>query len=79
MNMKILEVVTPLSIYHGCSTQTTFWEENFTLGELTPVNMKICGSCNVRKQIDIKNGEKYITLDMPLNFGSLYKIKFKYS
>ena len=28
--MKFLVVVTPLSIYHGCSTQKTFWEEKFT-------------------------------------------------
>ena len=28
--MKLLEVVTPLSIYHGCSTRKMFWEEKFT-------------------------------------------------
>ena len=28
--MKFLVVVTPPSIYHGCSTQKTFWEEKFT-------------------------------------------------
>ena len=39
MNMKLLEVVTPLSIYHSCSTGNFFWrgkftgEENFTLGD----------------------------------------------
>ena len=30
INMKFLEVVTETSIYHGCSTQETFWEEKFT-------------------------------------------------
>ena len=28
--MKFLVVVTPPSIYHGCSTRKTFWEEKFT-------------------------------------------------
>ena len=28
--MKFLIVVTPPSIYHGCSTQKTFWEKKFT-------------------------------------------------
>ena len=27
--MKVLVVVTPPSIYHGCSTWKTFWEEKF--------------------------------------------------
>ena len=27
--MKFLAVVTPPSIYHGCSTRKTFWEEKF--------------------------------------------------
>ena len=75
MNMKILSVVTTPSIYHGCSTQDTFWEGNFTPSEFTPVNMKHCGHCNVRKHREIKNGENYITLDIYLKFGSLDKIK----
>ena len=37
--------------------------------------MKKCGNRNCRKHIDIKNGEKYITLDISLEFGSLDKIK----
>ena len=47
INMKLLAVVSRPSICHGCSTQKTFWEENFTaedtfaLGEFTDVNMKI--------------------------------------
>ena len=30
INMKLLAVVTPPSIYHGCSTPKKFWEEKFT-------------------------------------------------
>ena len=30
INMKLLVFVTPLSIYCGCSTPKTFWEEKFT-------------------------------------------------
>ena len=44
INMKFLAVVTPLSIYHGYSTQKTFWEEKFTVKEhlFLAVNMKKC-------------------------------------
>ena len=48
---RFLEVVTPKSIYHGFSTQKTFWEEKFT-----PVNTKSCGRINFRKHRDTKNG-----------------------
>ena len=43
MNMKLLSVVTPPSIYHGCSTLKTFWEEKFTGEEklFSAVNIKI--------------------------------------
>ena len=59
--MKLLAVVTLPYIYHGCSTQKKFWEEN-----LTPVNMKNCGHRNVRKHRYIKNVEKYIVKDAAL-------------
>ena len=36
--MKLLEVVTTQSIYHGLFTPKTFREENFT-----PANMNNCG------------------------------------
>ena len=49
MNMNLLEFITPPSIYHGLSTYKTFWEEKFTFGEFTPVNMKNCVCRNVRK------------------------------
>ena len=43
INMKLLAFVTPPSIYHGCSTWKTFWEEHFTGEEklFSAVNMKI--------------------------------------
>ena len=43
MIMKLLAVVTPPSIYHGCSTRKSFWEENITGKEnlFLAVNMKI--------------------------------------
>ena len=70
INMNIRAVVTPPSIYHGCSTQKTFWNENFT-----PLNMKYFGRRNVRKKRDIQNGEEYTTLDISVDFGSLDKMK----
>ena len=68
--MKLPEVLTPLYIYHGCSTWKKFWE-----GKITPVNMKNCGCYNVKKHREIKNGEKYITLDISFKYGSLDKMK----
>ena len=64
MNMELLAVVTPLSIYHDLSTQNTFWEEKFTCeekftpGEFEAVNIKSCGHCNVRKHREIKGRDK---------------------
>ena len=75
MNMKLLEVVIPPYLYNFCSTWKTFWEENFTLGKFSPVNMKICGCRNVRKHRENNNSEKYITLDISLQFVSLDKMK----
>ena len=75
--MKILAVVTPLSIYHGCSTWKTFWEENFTGKEnlFLAVNMKNCGRRNFRKHNEIKGSDKYVTLDISSKFDSLDKMK----
>ena len=65
--MKFLVVVTPPSIYHGCSTRKTLWEEKFT-GEkqdlFESVNMKNCGQRNVRKHKEIKGSDKCVTLKM---------------
>ena len=77
MNMKLLEVVTPPSIYHGFSNWKTFWEEIFT-GEgklFSDVNMKNCGRHNVRKHREIRGSDKYVTLEISLKFGSLDKMK----
>ena len=71
MNMKLLAIVTPPSIYHGCSTRKTFWEGKFTLNEFTPVNIKNCGRPNVKNHIDIKDSDEYITLEILLKFGSM--------
>ena len=79
--MKLLAVVTPPYIYHGCSTRKTFWEEKFTgegkfsLDEFAAVNMKNCLGRNVRKHREIKSGDKYITLDVSLKFDSLENMR----
>ena len=73
--MNLPEVVTPPSFYHGCSTQKTLLEEKLTLVDFTPVNMKNCGRRKVSKQRDIKDSDKYITLDISLKFGSLDKMR----
>ena len=85
MNMKLLVVVTPPSVYHGCSTRKKLWgkkitgEENFTLGEFTAVNMKNYGRHNFKKHRNIKGNDKYVTLDISLNFGSMENIRIKSS
>ena len=75
--MKFLVVVTPPSIYHGCSTRKSFWEEKFTGKQylFQSVIMKNCGSRNVRKHKDIKNSYKIVTLNVSAKFDSLNKIK----
>ena len=70
MNTNLPAVVTSPSIYCGCSTQKTFWEKKFT-----PANIKCFGRRNVRKHMDIKDGKKYITLDISLDFSSLDKME----
>ena len=80
MNMKLLAVVTPLCIYHGCSTWKTFSEGKFIGKEslFLSVNVKKCGRYNVRKHRYIKVSEKYVTLDIPLEFDSLDKMIITY-
>ena len=79
--MKLLAVLLPPSIYHGCSTWKTFCEkkitgeEKFTLGEFSAVNMKNCGHSHFRKHIEIKGSNKCVTLGISLKFGSLDKIR----
>ena len=72
--MNLLSVVTPPSIYHGCSTWKTFWRETFT-----PVNMNNCGPRNFRKHREIKNGNQYIAFDISLKFGDMDNMKITYS
>ena len=64
--MKFPVVVKPPSIYHGCSTRKTFWEEKFTGKQyfFESVNMKKCGQRNVRKHKEIKGSDKCVTLNI---------------
>ena len=66
INMKFLVVVTPPSIYHGCSTRKTLWEEKFTGKKdfFESMNMKNCGRRKVRKHKDIKGSNKCVTLNI---------------
>ena len=77
MNMNLLAVVISLSIYHGCSTRNTFWEEKFTGKEhlFLAVNKKNCGRCNVREHKEIKGSDKYVTLDTSSKLYSLDNMK----
>ena len=85
MNIKLPEVVTPPSIYHGLSTWKTLWkekltgEEKFTPDEFSAVSMKNCGRRNVSKHRYIKGSDKYVTLDIPLKFDSMDKMRITYS
>ena len=74
--MKLLVVVTPPSIYHGCSTRKMFWEEKFTGKKdlFQSMNMKNCGRRKVRKHKEIKGSDKIITLNISEKFDSLNKI-----
>ena len=71
--MKFLLVVTPLSIYHGCSTRKTFWEEKFTRKKdlFQSVNMKNCGRRKVSKHKDINGSYNIVTLNVSAKFDSL--------
>ena len=75
--MKLLAVVTPPSIYHGCSTRKTFWEEKFIgkKNSFLSMNMKNCGHRKVRRHKDIKGSDKYVTLDISSKVDSLDKMK----
>ena len=75
--MKFLSVVRTPSIYHGYSTQKTFWEEKFTGKEylFLSVNMKNCGRRKVRKQKEIKGSNKYVAFDISSKFDSTDKMK----
>ena len=71
--MKFLVVVTPPSIYHGCSIRKTFWEEKFTGKKdlFLSVNMKNCGRRKVMKHKEIKDSDNIVTLDISAKFDNL--------
>ena len=71
--MRFIVVVTPPSIYHGCSAHKTFWEEKSTGKEafFLSVNMKDCGRRKVRKHKDIKGNDKIVTLNVSAKFDIL--------
>ena len=75
--MMFLVVVTPPSIYHGFSTQKTLWEKQFTGKEdlFLSVNMKNCGRRKVRKNKEIKDSEKIVSLEILAKFDSLNKME----
>ena len=75
--MNFLVVVTQPSIYHGCSTRKTFWEERFTGKNdlFQSVTMKNCGRRKVRKHKEIKGSDKIVTLNISMKFDSLNKMK----
>ena len=77
INMKFVVVVTPPSIYHGCSTWKTFWEGKFTGKEylFLSVNTKICGHRKVRKHTEIKVSDKIVALYISSKFDILNKMK----
>ena len=75
--MNFLVVVTLPSIYNGCSTRKTFWEEKFTGKQnlFESVNMKSCGRRKVRKNKEIKDSDKIVTLDISAKFDSLNEME----
>ena len=75
--MKFLLFAIPPSIYHGCSTRKTFWEENFTGKKdlFQSVNMKNGGRRKVGKHKDIKGSDKITTLNISAKFDSLNKME----
>ena len=76
INMKFLVVVTPPSIYYGCSAQKTLWEEKFTGKKdlFRSVNMKNCGRRKVRKNKEIKGSDIIVILNVSAKFDSLNNI-----
>ena len=75
--MKFLVVVTPPSLYHGCSTRKKFWEEKFTGKKdlFQSVNMKSCVRRKFRENKEIKGSNKIVTLNVSAKFDSLNKME----
>ena len=79
--MKLPEVVTPPSIYHGFSTRKTLWEKKFTGKEhlFLAVNMKNWVRQHFRKHKEIKGSDKYVALYISSKYDRLEKMRIKYS
>ena len=75
--MKFLVVVTRPSIYHGCSTRKTFWEEKFKGKKdlFQSLNMKNYGRRKVSKHKEIKNSDKIVTMNVSAKFDSMNKME----
>ena len=73
--MNLLVVVTPPSIYHGCSTWKTLSEEKFTGKQdlFQSVTMKNSGRRKVSKHKGIKDSDKCFTLNISEKFDSMNK------
>ena len=52
---------------------------NFALGGFTPMKINKYVIHNVRKNIEITDSDKYITLDISLEFGSLENTRITHS
>ena len=79
--MKFLVVVSPPSIYRGCSTQKMFWEEKFTgkkQGLFEPMNMRNCGKRNFGKHGEIKDSDERVTFKAYENMYEILKISEKF-
>ena len=70
-------VVTPVSMYHGCSTRKTFWEGKLTGKKdlFQSMNMKNCGCCKVRKHKEIRGSDKCVPLNVSEKFDSINKME----
>ena len=78
--MKFL-VVTPSSMYHGCSTWKTFWVGKFTCKKqdlFEPVNMRNCSKRNFKKHREIKDRDERITLKAYENMYEILKFSEKF-
>ena len=78
--MKFLVVVATPSIYHGCSTRKTFWEEKFTGKKqdlFVSVNMRNCGQLH-GLLVDgwlCMNRQQYLSGDKMIRSASLTRHK----
>ena len=77
INMKFLLVVTPPSIYHGCSTRKTFWEEKFTGKKYLFLAVDMKNGCRrkIKKHKEIRGSDKIVTLYISSKLDSLDKMK----